>query len=111
MNIFQELQKRGYQITNKRVLGNPHYTSEETRRKDLIQELALVVDWINEKFNIHIGIEMGGNIKDKSFIFNTTKPDKQGWYNESLSFNEDEFKTPQEATIAAIEYLIENKSI
>lgn len=100
MNIFLELQKKGYQITNKRVLGNPSYTSDETRRKDLIQELALVVDWLDSK-NLHLQIRYEGE-KNTFFI----------WVWEyDINLENNDYKTPQEATIAAIEYLIENKLI
>ena len=44
--LFQELQKKGYKVHNKRVLGNPTYTSEETKKTDLVQEYALVVQWL-----------------------------------------------------------------
>lgn len=52
--IWRLLLEKGYEIHNKRVLGNPSYTSEETKLRDSIQEQALVCQWIRLNYNIHI---------------------------------------------------------
>ena len=49
--MWEQLIKKGYEITNKRILGNPAYTSEQTRHKDLVQELALIQDWLLNNYN------------------------------------------------------------
>lgn len=107
INIWQELQKRGYQITNKRILGNPQYTSEETRRKDLIQELALVVDWLLNTKSLEV-LSLADS-KRKCFYWGVYELFDNASIEDSTEG--EEYETPQQATIAAIEYLIENKLI
>ena len=111
-NIFQELQKRGYQVYHKRILGNPQYTSEETRRKDLIQELALVVEFIRINNNYFCEPMLVSGNKYTWCVYKEVKGIYGSERAEGLSNYEAlEYLTPQEATIAAIEYLIENKLI
>lgn len=44
--IINLLRKYNYEFHNKRLLGNPEYTSEESKNKDLIQEIALIINWL-----------------------------------------------------------------
>ncbi len=119
VNLFQELQKRGYQITNRGLLYDKNnietekhyyfYSSEEEKRKDLIQELALVLDWFSKEHNIEINTfkTLGRNV-DGMYGYEIEK-----WLPESYvdEITNDYCNTKEEATIAAIEYLIENKLI
>ncbi len=54
--LFIALSKKGYTIRNKRVIGDPACTSEVTRNKDLIMELALVIEWIRLNFGVVIAV-------------------------------------------------------
>lgn len=109
--LFEELVKKGYQVHNKRVLGDPKHTSEETKTKDAIQELALAVEWIRVNFGIHIWIaskDVDG--KDVLYIGNArnipVKKDKKGFIIDPLPYNPK--STPQEATEAALLYTLQN---
>lgn len=60
--MWQELINKGYQVHNVRVMGNPLLTSEETKRKDFLQESALVLDWLKERFiNIYVKYQCSVN--------------------------------------------------
>lgn len=54
--IFLRLISKGYQIHNKRCLANPLHISKETELKDLIQEIALVVEWLRVNHGIWVYI-------------------------------------------------------
>ena len=107
--IFEQLTKKGYSITHKRILGNPLYTSEETKRKDLIQEYALIVEWIKVKFNVLI-------IVDNLSAFGMFVPNKFSYqindYNKVeiiyYDYDRGELNSLQEATEVAILYVINN---
>jgi len=108
------LQAKGYHITNKRVIGNPNYTSEETRRKDLIQELALVQDWLFQQ-KIVISTDFTDTESNYGFQYCISLLGNYEFYDEEMRHKCKEiwdftnyFDTPQEATIAAIKNLIEN---
>jgi len=122
MNLFTELQKRGYQMTLERVADRSYwYCKPEQKRKDLIQELALVVNWIFENFDVDISIygrlpylqysdsEYGEGELKWHFEYRIIK-NKDGQKCEVVE-PKDWFETKEEATIAAIEFLIENKLI
>lgn len=119
MNIFTELQKRGYQITNKRVLELPEQIklNPENKRKKLIQELALVVDWIRIKYKLVITIdfdELKDIIELYRYHINEIWTEGKDYFDYKYDFkyiNGERGFSYQEATIAAIEYLIENKLI
>ena len=127
MNIFQELQKRGYQITNiglinrNRIDGSYQnyspYSSDEEYRKDLIQELALVIEWLFRQ-KIVISTDFTDTESNYGFQYCISLVGNYEFYDEEMRHKCKEiwdftnyFDTPQEATIAAIEYLIENKLI
>ena len=99
---WEQLTKKGYEITNKRVLGN---TSEETRNKDLIQELALVQEWIRCTFGIFVTITI---LKPVVYLPDLISIREEGHKllkgDKILSYK----KTPQEALISGIEYIINN---
>jgi len=96
--MWEQLTKKGYEITNKRVLGNPAYTSEQTRHKDLVQELALVQDWLLNNYNYLV----------------TVRPDKDKfrillYFEDTFMFvNAKKYKTNQDALRQGIEYTINN---
>ena len=54
--IFELLITKGYEVHNKRILGNPEHTSEEVRNKDLIQEIALISEWMTVNHGIYVEI-------------------------------------------------------
>lgn len=98
--LFEELVKKGYQVHNKRVLGDPKHTSEETKSKDAIQELALAIEWIRVNFGIWITVT---SISQESWQCHMTKK------GDSLGkcYLED-FYTPSEATEAALLHTLQN---
>lgn len=55
-NILNLAKTKGYQVHNKRCEGNPLYTHEDTRRKDAIQEIALLREWLVHNHRIYIRI-------------------------------------------------------
>jgi hypothetical protein len=96
--IFQKLALKGYPIYNKRVLGNPLYTSEETRLRDITQEIALVVEWlrVNHGIWVYCKYQKRGTV---IFIIE----DLQG---NNITISPD-FNSPQEAYSEAITYCLE----
>jgi len=114
--MWEQLTKKGYEITNKRILGNPAYTSEQTRHKDLVQELALVQDWLLTNFGIWIAVDWMTRIKPYNSGFychlrGTLKALNQDNFiviNNTLEPGYEVFNSPTEAKIAAIEYTINN---
>lgn len=99
--IFEELQKRGYVVHNKRILGNPLHTSEETKLKDLTQEFALVVEWLRVNHGIWVEVYMDDN---STFGYLISKITPEGRRDCPLKR---QFVTPQEAYSAAITYCLE----
>jgi len=112
--MWEQLTKKGYEITNKRVLGNPAYTSEQTKHKDLVQELALVQDWLLTKYGIHLNIDCDcyGNLwYSKLFVASEKNWDDLDKRHDIISaFRKfhNEHISQTEAKIAAIEYTINN---
>jgi hypothetical protein len=109
--IFQKLALKGYSIYNKRVLGNPLYTSEETRLRDITQEIALVVEWLRVNHNIHVTYDCNYNwelkeYRDKAKFYYVINFDLLNSLNENLE-PEFLFNTPQEAYSEAITYCLE----
>lgn len=96
--MWEELQRKGYQIANKRILGNPLYTSKEAKHKDLVQELALVQDWLLINYNYLV----------------TVRPEKGKfrillYFEDSFWFiNAKKYKTHQETLIEGIRHIINN---
>ena len=96
--IFEQLTLKGYEVYNKRILGNPSYTSEETRNRDITQEIALVVEWlrVNHGIWVYIKIEKIENkwayIFDNGLIWRSTK----------------QFNSPQETYLEAFDYIFKN---
>ena len=102
--MWQELTKKGYEIQNKRILGNPLYTSKEARHKDLVQELALVQDWIKNTYNIYVAINPSSRGNTWWFIiYLYDNDDEYGWTSELVLTKYD---SSQKALIAGIEYTL-----
>lgn len=100
--LFEELVKKGYQVHNKRVLGDPKHTSEETKSKDAIQELALVIEWIRVNFKMLCGHTMPTKIDDKLVYGGKI------WQQDKDSIVIGSYDTPQEATEAALLHTLQN---
>jgi len=98
--LFEKLQKLGYTVHNKRVLGKPDYTSAETKQADLIQEFALVVFWIDQKYGFWVK------------IFNASKEGKKGFiWSISNHFSQADwtiYDSPEKALGAGIEHVLNN---
>lgn len=114
-DIFLKLVAKGYEIHNKRVLGNPAYTSEETKLKDAIQEIALVCEWLRINHGIWIAINPK---REKINGINEMWYDAEVWKlesNEIKGYGWSElaktFDTPQEAYSAAFDYIRLNNLI
>lgn len=109
--MWEQLIKKGYEITNKRVLGNPTYTSEQTRHKDLVQELALVQDWLR-KYGIEIYFRPERNARTSvvTYYYGISKICSTNHLEiiEVVDLMNSNYPTPTEAKIAAIEYTINN---
>lgn len=99
--IFEELQKRGYVVHNKRVLGNPLHASEETKLKDLTQEFALVVEWLRVNHGIWIEVRYMDDVLNFGYVITTIKNNTE--QKECYNFN-----TPQEAYSVAFDYVLGN---
>jgi hypothetical protein len=99
IELFTQLQTKGYVVTNKRVVGNPKFTSEETKVKDLVQEYALVIEWLRVTHGIWISVFYKRHSELKHYGYNINYPDGR----ESKLW---EFNTPQEAISAAIDYTL-----
>jgi hypothetical protein len=107
--IFQKLALKGYSIYNKRVLGNPLYTSEETRLRDITQEIALVVEWLRVNHGIWVSVDKQNYKLFKWRVSNINlRNDAISDLIEKSDFNYD---TPQEAYSAAFNYIISNNLI
>jgi hypothetical protein len=102
IELFTQLQTKGYVVTNKRVLGNPKFTSEETKVKDLVQEHALVTEWLRVIHGICIEVK-SPDTSSEGYYFGIHKPYKFGNY---YNGKNDNFHTPQEAVSAAIDYTL-----
>ena len=112
----KNLKEKGYNIHNKRILGNPLFTSDETKNKDITQEIALIIEWLRVNHGIWITVYADTNRKFKFGI------DKWNWYEPekcervgSIVLGETFwdttkglFDTPQEAYSAAIDYILNN---
>lgn len=108
---WELLIKKGYEITNKRVLGNPLYASEETRNKDLIQELALVQYWLIKTHGIYINVNNGRYQYKKKFYSQGLRVSDMNDESSGMfygQYEKDYFNTPQEALSSGIEYTINN---
>lgn len=110
--LFEEIVKKGYQVHNKRVLGDSKHTSEETKTKDAIQELALVVMWLYEKYGIWINVWSDTNLnlseyKDKAKWFYVINCDLLNCYDDKGK-NKQLLNSPTDAYQAAIEYTLKN---
>jgi hypothetical protein len=106
MEIWQILQSKGYVITNKRVLGDPLYTIKETKDKDLIQEYALVIEWLRLKHKIWITIKHIPTGQVFGYQISGKWNDETSGILKSYDFVH--YDTPQEATLAAIDYVLQN---
>lgn len=102
--LFEELQKCGYNVHNKRVLGKPEHTSVETKQKDLIQEYALLGIWLLENYGIWIEVKCP-DMPNQLWYYDIHKFQKYGSYGEGENLH-----SPTEAYEAAIEYTL-NKLI
>jgi hypothetical protein len=107
--IFQKLALKGYSIYNKRVLGNPLYTSEETRLRDITQEIALVVEWLRVNHGIWIKIGME-DTENYTIVFDYTilKTIKTDVLEVSFDSKKSDFNTPQEAYNAGFNHVLNN---
>lgn len=127
-SIFEFFVRKGYEVHNKRVLGNPLYTSEETKNKDLIQEYALIVEWLRVEHGIWILILP----QDKSAVdfridkskypnhalfFSIIKYEEDFYFKELINTSDKKgelflhFDSPQEAYQSAFDYIKDNELI
>jgi hypothetical protein len=97
---FEKLILKGYKIHNRRILNPLLYTSKETKLRDLVQELALVVEWF--KITHHIWITVGIIPFEKGRFFEYSI---NGW--DELIHQNGVFDSPQEAYLEAINYSLE----
>jgi len=109
-SIFEKLSKLGYVITNKRVLGKPEHTSIETREKDLIQEIALISNWLCKEHGIWIVVNPHKGEDDLGKPFMEFDPEVWSFTNECVFHNTGllYYNSPTEAYEAAIEYTLNN---
>jgi hypothetical protein len=105
MNIFQKFRVKDYEVHNKRVLGDPMHTSEETKNKDFIQEAALLVEWL--RVNHGIWVRLTTYAFGFQYHLDNT-PDPETWNIDRRYDCADDFKTPQEAYSAAFDYILNN---
>lgn len=52
--LFELAEQKGYKVHNKRVMGNPEYTSETVRIRDSVQEMALLQLWLREQHAVNL---------------------------------------------------------
>lgn len=95
--LFIKLVDKGYKIHNKRILGNPLFTSQEARNRDILQEIGLLNVWL-ESQEIFIHIEHGGK-NNGVYKFDVVVWGK-------LLFSKRGFKTTQSAYLAGLEYIV-----
>lgn len=106
----KNLKERGYTIHNKRVLGNPMHTSDETKVKDLAQEIALIVEWLRDKHGIWVYTEC--DVYGDGWYPKILPCSRKLWSNVSIREKIEEFtrygnlfyNTPQEAYLIAIDF-------
>jgi hypothetical protein len=117
--LFILLAQKGYEVHNKRLLGNPEYTSEEAKKRDFLQEIGLIVEWLRVNHDIWVysyPIHPFNSDEDTSYP-------KTVWISKIISTNykfEEKFidadnglainhhKSPQEAYSAAFDYVLNN---
>lgn len=116
VSMWQELQKRGYQITNKRLLELPEQIklNPENKRKKLIQELALVVDWIFHQ-KIVISTDFTDTESNYGFQYSISLIGNYNYHDEDMRHQckeiwnfQNYYNSPTEAYSAAIEYVLKN---
>lgn len=101
MNIFQRLSDKGYSVHNKRLLGNPAYTTQETKDKDFLQELGLVLDWFRTEHGIWVYV-LPYSILFRPYAEELIDTDRFGKW-EGHKYN-----SLQEAYSAAFDYILNN---
>lgn len=100
------LKHRGYNVTNGRVLGDPKASSEETRHKDLVQELALIVDWLRSVYGIDVSVKFVKGIeKTPRWVFMVRDMDAYST-GIDVKYSEEEFSSPEKALMEGIKYVI-----
>ncbi len=100
-NIWEDLQKLGYKIHNKRVLQElelPLKISKETLETDKCMEYALILQWFRDKYGINSTIDWVF-YDGFHYTFKWTKPN--GEYAEEGSYD-----TPKKAEFECIKELI-----
>lgn len=101
--IFEQLTLKGYEVYNKRILGNPSYTSEETRNRDITQEIALVVEWLRVNHGEFVSTEIYlGKYRYVIYKVNNPHSCRTPWRDNKL------FNSPQEAYLEAFDYIFKN---
>lgn len=100
MKLFRDYQAKGYEVTHKRILGNPKYTSKEARDKDLCQEIALLRQWLNEEKNVWVNVHKLSNGKFFWTIQNLLSLNPKEFF-EDINF----------AYLEAFEYVLQNKLV
>ena len=105
MNIFKQLSDKGYTVHNKRLLGNPAYTTQETKDKDFLQELGLVLDWFRTEHGIWIHVYY--LTEEKCWGWDCYKYEKDnGLLNEPAISFKMKLQSPQEAYSAAFDHIL-----
>lgn len=100
--ILKKLALKGYEVRNKRILGNPLYTSEETKIIDKTQEIALIVEWLRVNYGIWVNVHCP--IQIHPIWFFTIY--KIGGKDEDITKGLFESHLPQEAYLAAFDYVL-----
>jgi hypothetical protein len=106
-DIFLKFVTKGYKIHNKRVLGNPDYSSEETKLKDKTQEIALIVEWLRINYGIHVTHEWDYSYSsEREYYFYKIKFKDEENFIKVLTG--ESVTSPQEAYSAAFDYVLNN---
>jgi hypothetical protein len=106
--MWEQLTKKGYNVTNKRLLELPNQIklNPDNKEKKLIQELALVQNWIKKRYGIFpniIPLFVGNGWKIAVYLYD--HDDERGWDKEDT---DEIYTSSTEALIAAIEYTTNN---
>lgn len=99
--LLKKLALKGYEIRNKRILGNPLYTSEETKVIDKTQETALICKWLRDKYGIHIEVYFDAWNKETYDFSISIKGRKDYHYDDIIQYN-----TVEDTYLAAFDYIL-----
>ena len=118
-DIFLKLVSKGYEVHNKRLLGNPKYTSEETKLKDVTQEIALVIEWLRVNHGIEVVVIPDSSSQSqlllRKYTYSIFTPVNGSNLHCQIGRDENKnivyFLKPQKAYLAAFDYIKNNNLI